>query len=66
VQITLREPIERVTLEAGHSWGPVRAGRVHPVTNFGSKTPTFLVLQGFGPYDFVPLTDPSTQRPLPR
>ncbi len=55
VRITLREPIERVTLEAGHSWGPVRAGRPHLVTNCGSKTATFLVLQGFGPYDFVPL-----------
>jgi hypothetical protein len=33
----------------------VRAGRPHLVTNAGKTSATFLVLQGIGEYDFVPL-----------
>jgi hypothetical protein len=34
----------------------VRAARPHLVTNGGTKSLTFLVLQGVGEYDYVPLT----------
>jgi len=34
----------------------VRAARPHLVTNGGTKSLTFLVLQGIGEYDYVPLT----------
>jgi mannose-6-phosphate isomerase-like protein (cupin superfamily) len=53
VRITMREPDEHVELQAGQSWGPVRAQRPHLVTNCGSETATFLDLQGIGPFDFV-------------
>jgi hypothetical protein len=33
----------------------VRPGRPHLVTNGGDISATFLVLQGIGEYDFVPL-----------
>jgi len=33
----------------------VRAGRPHLVTNAGSSSATFLVLQGLGEYDYVAL-----------
>jgi quercetin dioxygenase-like cupin family protein len=52
VQITLREPDDLVELEAGASWGPVRPGRPHLVTNGGRGAATFLVLQGLGEWDF--------------
>ena len=35
-----------------------RARRPHLVTNGGEKSATFLVLQGIGEYDFVPLVEP--------
>jgi hypothetical protein len=34
----------------------VRAGRPHLVTNGGTTSAVFLVLQGVGEYDYVPLT----------
>jgi hypothetical protein len=34
------------------------ARRPHLVTNGGEKSATFLVLQGIGEYDFVPLVEP--------
>ena len=33
----------------------VKAGRPHLVTNAAKTSTTFLVLQGIGEYDFVPL-----------
>jgi len=57
VRVTLREPEDKVELAAGESWGPVRPGRPHLVTNPGKETATFLVLQGMGDYDFVTLPD---------
>ena len=33
----------------------VRPGRPHRVTNGGQHSATFLVLQGIGEYDYVPL-----------
>lgn len=57
VRLTLREPNDQIDLAAGESWGPVRAGRPHLVTNPGKETATFLVLQGMGEHDFVTLPD---------
>jgi mannose-6-phosphate isomerase-like protein (cupin superfamily) len=54
VRISLRSPAEQVDLVVGESWGPVRAGRPHRVTNPGREAAIFLVLQGMGTYDFAP------------
>jgi quercetin dioxygenase-like cupin family protein len=56
VRLFLRDPKEDVRLKPGESY-PVRAGRPHLVTNPGTSSATFLVLQGIGEYDYVPLTD---------
>jgi quercetin dioxygenase-like cupin family protein len=55
VRLNLRDPDEEIVLEAGQVWGPVSPGRPHLVTNAGEDSATFLVLQGLGDYDFVPL-----------
>jgi quercetin dioxygenase-like cupin family protein len=55
VRVNLKNPDEEVVLEAGQVWGPVPAGRPHLVTNAGDTSATFLVLQGLGEYDFVPI-----------
>jgi mannose-6-phosphate isomerase-like protein (cupin superfamily) len=54
LRIFLREPKEEVRLSPGESYR-VPARRPHLVTNGGSASATFLVLQGIGEYDFVPL-----------
>ena len=54
IRITLHFPDEHIELGVGESWGPARAGRPHLVTNAGTDTASFLVLQGMGDYDFVP------------
>ena len=54
VRLFLREPKEDVTLAPGQTYA-VRPGRPHLVTNAGTTSVTFLVLQGIGEYDFVPL-----------
>jgi mannose-6-phosphate isomerase-like protein (cupin superfamily) len=53
VRISLRDPDEQVELGAGESWGPVRVGRPHCVTNAGAARATFLDLQGIGEWDFI-------------
>ncbi len=55
LRLFLREPKQEVRLGPGESH-VVRAGRPHLVTNGGETSATFLVLQGIGEYDFVPLT----------
>jgi len=55
VRLFLREPKEDVVLLPGETY-TVRPGRPHLVTNAGEASTTFLVLQGPGEYDFVPLT----------
>ena len=55
IRIFLREPKEDVRLKPGETYA-VRAGRAHLVTNPGSRSAVFLVLQGIGEYDYVPLT----------
>jgi len=55
LRIFLRDPKEDVRLGPGETYA-VRPGRAHLVTNAGDASATFLVLQGMGEYDFVPLT----------
>lgn len=54
VRLFLRDPVEEVRLEKGESYRVV-AKRPHLVTNGGQSSATFLVIQGVGEYDYVPL-----------
>jgi quercetin dioxygenase-like cupin family protein len=54
VRLFLRDPQEEVELGPGESYC-VNAGRPHLVTNGGSTSTTFFILQGVGEYDYVPL-----------
>jgi mannose-6-phosphate isomerase-like protein (cupin superfamily) len=54
LRIFLQEPKEEVRLKPGQTY-TARARRPHLVTNGGEGSATFLVLQGIGEYDFVPL-----------
>jgi mannose-6-phosphate isomerase-like protein (cupin superfamily) len=54
LRIFLREPKEEVRLGPGETYS-VRPRRHHLVTNAGDCSTTFLILQGGGEYDFVPL-----------
>jgi quercetin dioxygenase-like cupin family protein len=56
IRLFLRDPKEDVRLAPGETYA-VRAGRPHLVTNAGTTSATFLVLQGIGEYDYVPLVD---------
>ena len=53
-RLFLREPKEEVRLGPGDTYS-VKPRRPHLVTNGGDRSATFLVLQGIGEYDFVPL-----------
>lgn len=55
IGVSLREPEHEVRLTA-HMTYSVRPGRPHLVTNAGDVSAVFLVLQGMGEHDFVPLT----------
>jgi quercetin dioxygenase-like cupin family protein len=55
VRLNLRDPDEEIVLEPGQVWGPTPVGRPHLVSNAGEVSATFLVLQGIGDFDFVPL-----------
>jgi quercetin dioxygenase-like cupin family protein len=55
LRLFLRDPKEEVRLEPGETYS-VRPGRPHLVTNASEGSAVFLVLQGLGEYDFVPLT----------
>ncbi len=52
--VSLRDPEEQVHLTRGQTY-TVPPRRPHLVTNAGELSAIFLVLQGFGEYDFVPL-----------
>jgi quercetin dioxygenase-like cupin family protein len=54
IRLFLRNPEEDVRLAPGASYC-VKAGRPHLVTNDGNTSATFLILQGIGEYDYVPL-----------
>ena len=52
ITIYLRDPKEKISMSPGESF-VVDPQRPHLVTNSGSQSATFLVLQGIGEYDFV-------------
>ena len=54
IRIFLQNPKESVTLKPGETFS-VAQRRPHLVTNAGEASASFLVLQGLGEYDFVPL-----------
>jgi quercetin dioxygenase-like cupin family protein len=54
LRLFLRDPEEEVHLGPAEIYS-VRPGRPHLVTNGGDRSATFLVLQGIGDYDYVPL-----------
>ena len=54
IRLFLRDPDEDIRLAPGESYR-VKAGRAHLVTNDGDTSATFLILQGIGEYDYVPL-----------
>lgn len=54
IRIFLQDPKEEITLAPGETYS-VAPRRPHLVTNAGDVSATFLVLQGIGEYDFVPL-----------
>ena len=54
LRMFLQDPKEEVNLKPGEVF-VVRPKRPHLVTNAGATSLTFLILQGVGEYDFVPL-----------
>ena len=54
LRLFLREPTEEMRLGPSDIYS-VRPRRPHLVTNGGDGSATFLVLQGVGEYDYVPL-----------
>ena len=54
MRLFLQQPKEEVRLKVGQSY-VAAAGRPHLVTNAGKSSLTFLILQGVGEYDYVPL-----------
>ena len=54
LRLFLQEPKDEVRLGPGETY-TVRARRPHLVTNGGDGSAVFLVLQGIGEYDYVPL-----------
>jgi mannose-6-phosphate isomerase-like protein (cupin superfamily) len=54
LRVFLQGPKEEVRLGPGDTYS-VRPRRPHLVTNCGDTSATFLVLQGIGEYDFIPL-----------
>ncbi|WP_029081717.1 cupin domain-containing protein [Bradyrhizobium sp. th.b2] len=54
MRLFLQEPKEEVNLKVGEVYA-VKPTRPHLVTNAGTTSLMFLVLQGVGDYDYVPL-----------
>jgi len=54
MRLFLQQPKEEVRLTVGQSY-VAAARRPHLVTNAGKTSLTFLILQGVGEYDYVPL-----------
>ncbi|HEX5703407.1 MAG TPA: cupin domain-containing protein [Pyrinomonadaceae bacterium] len=57
IRIHLKDPKETIELRPGETY-KVEPGRPHLIRNAGDSSATFLVLQGIGAYDYVPLADP--------
>ena len=53
IRVSLRDPNEEIHLARGETYA-VAPSRPHQVTNAGDGSAIFLILQGFGEYDFVP------------
>ena len=53
IRVQVREPDGERTLGRGETF-TVRPQRPHRVANAGDESAVFLVLQGFGTYDFIP------------
>ncbi|MBV9835714.1 MAG: cupin domain-containing protein [Alphaproteobacteria bacterium] len=54
MRLFLQNPKQEVRLKPGESF-VAAAGRPHLVTNAGQTSLTFLIMQGVGEYDYVPL-----------
>ncbi len=54
MRLFLQDPKQEVRLGPGETFVAV-AGRPHLVTNAGKTSLTFLIMQGIGEYDYVPL-----------
>lgn len=54
IRIFMRDPNEEIRLEVGETF-VVPPRRPHLVINGGDRSATFLILQGVGEYDYVPL-----------
>jgi quercetin dioxygenase-like cupin family protein len=54
MRLFLQTPKEAIELRPGQIY-QVAPGRPHLVTNAGEQSMTFLVLQGVGDYDYVPM-----------
>ena len=55
IRVFMREPEEEVCLTVGMTHS-IRPRRPHLVANAGDTSAVFLVLQGMGEHDFIPLT----------
>jgi quercetin dioxygenase-like cupin family protein len=56
IRIFMQAPKEEARLAPGQTYS-VAPRRAHLVVNGGEESATFLVLQGIGEYDFVPLLE---------
>ena len=56
MKLYLQSPKEAITLAPGESYC-VDARRPHLVTNGGDATLSFVIMQGVGEYDYVPLLE---------
>ena len=54
MRLFLQDPKEEVRLRPGETYTAV-AKRPHLVTNAGKTSLTFLIMQGMGEYDYVPM-----------
>jgi mannose-6-phosphate isomerase-like protein (cupin superfamily) len=54
MRLFLQNPKEEVRLKPGETYTAV-AKRPHLVTNAGKSSLTFLIMQGIGEYDYVPM-----------
>ena len=54
MRLFLQKPKQEAILKPGDSF-VAEAGRPHLVTNAGETSLTFLIMQGVGEYDYVPL-----------
>ena len=60
MRLFVQNPKEAIELTPGQTY-QVAPGRPHLVTNAGTGSMTFLVLQGVGEYDYVPMVEPKRQ-----